>query len=51
VSQFSKWSKINHHKFWNGIIIELHGELASISFPGKGMKKMNVKIAPITLVS
>jgi hypothetical protein len=49
VSDFYKWAKVTHHKFWDGIIIDMQGELASISFPAKWTKKMNIKIAPITL--
>ncbi len=49
ISEFYKWAKVHHHKFWDGIIIDIQGELASISFPGKWMKKMNIKIAPLTL--
>jgi len=51
VSSFYKGAKVEHHKFWNGIIIDLKGELASISFPGKWLKKMNIKIAPLHLRS
>ncbi len=47
VSDFSMWDKVHHHKFWNGIITSLNGELAEIAFPGKGMKKMNIRIAPV----
>lgn len=49
VSDFYKWAKVLHHKFWDGIIIDLVGETATISFPWKWTKKMNIKIAPITL--
>lgn len=47
VSSFSMWDKVSHHKFWNGIITSLNWELAEIAFPGKGMKKMNIRIAPV----
>lgn len=47
ISIFWKWDKVNHPKFWNGIIIELVWELASISFTWKWVKKMNIKIAPV----
>ena len=47
VSDFSMWDKVHHHKFGNGIITSLNGELAEIAFPGKWMKKMNIRIAPV----
>lgn len=47
VESFSLWDKVQHHKFGNGIITSLSGELAEIAFPGKGMKKMNIRIAPV----
>ncbi len=47
ISQFSRWDKVNHPKFWNWIITSLNWELAEIAFSWKGMKKMNIKIAPI----
>ena len=47
ISQFNMWDKITHPKFWNGIITSLKWELAEIAFTGKGVKKMNIKIAPI----
>lgn len=49
ITKFYKGAKVLHHKFWDGIIIELKGELATISFPGNWSKKMNIKIAPLTL--
>lgn len=47
VSKFNMWDKVNHPKFWNGIITELSWELASIAFSWKWIKKMNIKIAPV----
>lgn len=47
VGTFSMWDKVHHHKFWNGIITSLDWELAEIAFPWNGMKKMNIRIAPI----
>lgn len=47
VSLFTIWDKVNHHKFWNWIITSLNWELAEIAFSGKGIVKMNIRIAPI----
>lgn len=47
VSKFNRWDKVNHPKFWNGIITSLTWELAEIAFSGKWTKKMNIRIAPV----
>ena len=50
ISQFSQWDRVNHHKFGTWIIRVLNGELAQIQFWDGNIKKMNIKIAPITKV-
>ena len=50
VSQFNRWDKVTHPKFWSGLITELNGELASIAFSWKWIKKMNIRIAPVRKV-
>lgn len=47
VTSFSLWDRVNHPKFWNGIITALSWENADIAFSGQGIKKMNIKIAPV----
>ncbi len=47
VSQFNRWDRVSHPKFWNGIITSLNWELAEIAFSWKWVKKMNIKIAPV----
>jgi len=47
VSQFNRWDRVSHPKFWNWIIISLNWELAEIAFSWKWVKKMNIKIAPV----
>jgi DNA helicase-2/ATP-dependent DNA helicase PcrA len=47
VSSFLVWSKVYHPKFGNWMITELSGEIASVAFPWNGIKKMNIRIAPI----
>jgi DNA helicase-2/ATP-dependent DNA helicase PcrA len=47
ISQFNRWDRVSHPKFWNGIITELNWELASIAFSWKWVKKMNIRIAPV----
>jgi DNA helicase II / ATP-dependent DNA helicase PcrA len=50
VGDFSSWCKVEHMQFGIGTIISLSGEIADIAFPGKGIKKLNVRLAPITVV-
>jgi DNA helicase-2/ATP-dependent DNA helicase PcrA len=47
ISQFNIWDKVFHPKFWDGIITELNGEIATIAFPWNGVRKMNIRIAPV----
>jgi len=47
VSQFNRWDRIVHPKFGNWIITSLNWELAEIAFTWKGVKKMNIRIAPV----
>ncbi len=47
VSIFSMWDKVAHPKFWNWIITSLTWELAEIAFSSNGIKKMNIRIAPV----
>jgi len=47
ISQFARWDRISHPKFWNWIITSLNWELAEIAFTWKWVKKMNIKIAPV----
>ena len=47
VSQFTRWDKVSHPKFWNWIILSLNWELAEIAFSWKWTKKMNIRIAPV----
>jgi len=50
VSDFARWDKVSHPKFGSWIIISLNWELAEIAFAWKGIKKMNIKIAPVRKV-
>jgi DNA helicase-2/ATP-dependent DNA helicase PcrA len=47
ISEFSIWNKVVHPKFGNWVITDLNGEIASIAFPWSGVKKMNIRIAPV----
>ncbi|NDK08343.1 UvrD-helicase domain-containing protein [Candidatus Gracilibacteria bacterium] len=47
IADFSVGDKVTHHKFGNGLITSLTGEIAEIAFVGVGTKKMNIKIAPV----
>ena len=50
VSDFARWDKVSHPKFGGWLIVSLNWELAEIAFSGKGIKKMNIKIAPVRKV-
>jgi hypothetical protein len=50
VSDFARWDKVSHPKFGGWLIISLNWELAEIAFAWKGIKKMNIKIAPVRKV-
>lgn len=47
VADFARGDKVSHAKFGNGLITSMSWELAEIAFPWKGVKKMNIKIAPV----
>lgn len=46
-SDFSVWDRVSHPSFWGGIIMSMNGEIAEIAFSWKGVKKMNIRIAPV----
>ena len=49
VADFCAGTRIMHPQFGNGTIVSLKGDIADIAFSGanKGIKRLNVKIAPI----
>lgn len=47
VNQFSLGDKVKHHRFWTWIITNISWENAEIAFGTTGIKKMNLRIAPI----
>jgi hypothetical protein len=47
VASFASGDRLEHPKFWIWVIVSLSWELAEIAFSGHGIKKMNVKIAPV----
>ncbi|MDP5039037.1 MAG: ATP-binding domain-containing protein, partial [Candidatus Gracilibacteria bacterium] len=47
VGEFSVGDKLSHPKFGIGFITSKTGDLAEIAFAGHGIKKMNIKIAPV----
>jgi len=47
---FSIGDRVSHPKFGFGLIISKNDDLAEIKFPSFGIKKMNIKIAPIKKV-
>lgn len=46
ISDFSVWIQVLHPKFGVGIICVMNGDIADINF-AEGVKKMNIKIAPV----
>ena len=50
VSQFKVGSIVEHTRFGQGEIIAITGENADIKFEGLGVKKFNMRLAPIKLV-
>lgn len=50
LADFSVWDRVSHPKFGTWIITGMSGEIASIAFTGQGIKKMNIKIAPVRKV-
>ena len=47
ITLFKRGERVSHPKFGNGIITLLNGELAEIAFEWVGVKKMNIRIAPV----
>lgn len=43
-------AKVRHQIFGVGTVVEVEGEMLSIAFSGKGVKKLNASFAPLTLV-
>ncbi|NDK09589.1 UvrD-helicase domain-containing protein [Candidatus Gracilibacteria bacterium] len=50
VSDFKAGQRVYHHKFGEGRIESLVGELAELRF-SSGIKKMNIRIAPVKLIA
>ncbi|NUJ97861.1 UvrD-helicase domain-containing protein [Candidatus Gracilibacteria bacterium] len=50
IASFSIGDRLSHPKFGIGIITDLNGELAEIAFNNGGLKKMNIRIAPVKKV-
>jgi len=50
VADFRPWQRVEHHKFGIGIIDGLIWEIAEIRFK-IGVKKMNIRIAPVKKIS
>lgn len=46
-TNFSVGDMIEHHKFWKGAILSIANDVAAIQFKNWGIKKLNIKVAPI----
>lgn len=49
ISEFKSGMRVEHHKFWIGIIESIIGEIGEIRFRD-GIRKMNIRIAPLKIV-
>ena len=50
LSKFTVGTLVEHAKFGKGEIIAVTGENADIKFEGLGVKKFNLRLAPITRI-
>ena len=50
LSKFKVGQMVNHTKFGKGEIIAISGENADIKFEGLGVKKFNMRLAPISII-
>jgi DNA helicase-2/ATP-dependent DNA helicase PcrA len=48
VPELNEGDGVKHQIFGIGTVVELHGELATIYFKGKGTKKLDIGFAPLT---
>lgn len=46
-TDFSVGEVIEHHKFWKGTILSITRDVAAIHFKDWGIKKLNLRVAPI----
>jgi DNA helicase-2/ATP-dependent DNA helicase PcrA len=49
--EVSVGAKVKHQIFGVGTVVEVDGEMLSIAFGGKGVKKLNAAFAPLELIS
>jgi DNA helicase-2/ATP-dependent DNA helicase PcrA len=47
VPELNAGDNINHQTFGHGTVVELDGDTAAVYFKGKGIKKLNLTLAPI----
>ncbi len=50
LSKFKVGQKVKHTKFGEGEIVAISGENADIKFEGLGVKKFNMRLAPISII-
>lgn len=50
LSKFVAGKKVKHTKFGEGIILDVSGENADIKFETLGVKKFNIRLAPIEVI-
>jgi DNA helicase-2/ATP-dependent DNA helicase PcrA len=50
VEDFSEGDRIEHNKFGTGVIVQIEKNIASIAFAGQGVKKMDLRVAPMKKV-
>jgi hypothetical protein len=47
VPDISEGDGVKHQLFGMGTVLELHGDVATIYFKGKGTKELDISIAPL----
>ena len=50
ISVFKEGVKVRHPKFGDGVVTEVNGENARIAFEKLGVKVLNLRLAPLTVI-
>lgn len=48
---YKSGDKVMHQSFGQGVIVDVRGDVVSVAFPGKGVKKLAASIAPLQKLS
>ena len=50
-SDFKEGDRIEHAKFGTGVIVQIEKNIATVAFAGKGIKKLDLKVAPMKKIN